>query len=237
VSHSILVVDDEADLVNALELNLRRGGYRVRSARDARTCLDLVRLEPPDLILLDLMLPDLPGTEICRLIRADPSLADVLIVMLTAKSDEIDRVIGLTLGADDFVTKPFSTRELLLRVQGLLRRARRAQEERGPSRFGRIEIDLDRHRVWIDGEEVRLTALELRLLWTFATRPGRVLTRENLLKDVWGMSVEQETRTVDTHVKRLREKLGDAGSYVETVRGVGYRFEPVTDAPRGSSSP
>jgi two-component system phosphate regulon response regulator PhoB len=187
----------------------------------------------PDLVLLDLMLPDMAGTEICRRIRAHERTRNVPVIILTAKTEEIDRVVGFEVGADDYVTKPFSVRELSLRIRAILRRAHVDSGDVGGAVqvFGRLRMDGEAHRVWVDEQELRLTALEFRLLSTFMTRRGRVQTRETLLSDVWGIQADVTTRTVDTHVKRLREKLGAAGEYVETVRGVGYRWRSVPDAP------
>lgn len=221
----ILIVEDEPDLLDLLGYNLRAAGHEVVEAATATEGLALVRKAGPDLILLDLMLPDLPGTEVCRRVKADPKTASTRVVMLTARNEEIDRVVGFELGADDYVAKPFSVRELVLRVNAVLRRGQpEATDEEGPVIAGAISVDRARHRVLVHGEEAALTALEFKLLWTLLSRKGRVQSRERLLEDVWEMSSEVTTRTVDTHVKRLREKLGAAGSYVETVRGVGYRF-------------
>ncbi|HEY8430240.1 MAG TPA: response regulator transcription factor [Sandaracinaceae bacterium] len=220
----ILIVDDEDDIVELLDYNLRQAGYAVASARDGASALAAVRQKRPDLVVLDLMLPDIPGTEICRRLKRDPSTEPIPILMLTARASEIDRVVGFELGADDYVVKPFSPRELVLRVQALLRRARpRAEGAADRIRFGPLEIDVPRHRVTVAGEEVPLTALEFKLLYDLASRRGRVQSREDLLERVWGYAPGVETRTVDTHVKRLREKLGAARDYIETVRGVGYR--------------
>ena len=230
MSESILIVDDEPDLVTTLAYNLRREGYHVVSAANGAAALALASGSPrPDLILLDLMLPDMSGTEICRRLRAEEATRSIPIVMLTARGEEIDRVVGFEVGADDYVTKPFSVRELLLRVSAVLRRA----EKSGVSdddvtsevlRFAALKLDARSHRIWVEEREVALTALEFKLLHTFMLRKGRVQSREALLSDVWGINSEVTTRTVDTHVKRLREKLGPAGAYIETLRGVGYRF-------------
>jgi len=177
----------------------------------------------PDLVVLDLMLPDLPGTEVCRRLKASERTRLVPVVMLTAKGEEVDRVVGFELGADDYVVKPFSIRELVLRLQAVLRRAA-GPRETPPERIGPLRLDGEAHRAFVGEEEVPLTALEFRLLATFMARAGRVQSREQLLSDVWEMSPELETRTVDTHVKRLREKLGPARDLLETVRGVGYRL-------------
>lgn len=236
MSQTILLVDDETDLLTALEIVFRREGFQVRSARTGREALDAAAAAPPDVIVLDLMLPDLSGTEVCRRLKASPETARVPVVMLTAKGEEIDRVVGFEMGAEDYVVKPFSTRELVLRVRAILRRATTAPEAEGMVRFGRLRMDTAAHRVWVDEAEVALTALELKLLSTLHERRGRVQTRERLLEDVWDMHAAVTTRTVDTHVKRLRQKLGAAEPYIETVRGVGYRFaarpEDAADADR-----
>ncbi len=223
----ILIVDDEQDLVDTLEFNLQREGFLTRRALNGATALQLVAQAPvPDLVLLDLMLPDLPGTEVCRRIRADERTRRVPVLMLTAKDDEVDRVVGFEIGADDYVTKPFSLRELLLRIRAVLRRAQpdSVPDAKQQVAYDTLRLDIAGHRVWVDSEEIILTALEFKLLHTLLTRAGRVQTRDTLLTDVWGMQTGVTTRTVDTHVTRLRKKLGAAGDYVETLRGVGYRF-------------
>lgn len=230
---SILIVEDELDLVRSLEYALQREGYQVRSATSGKAAFDLLSAGTvPDLVLLDLMLPDASGTEICRRIRQSERTRHVPVVILTARTDEIDRVVGFEVGADDYVTKPFSVRELVLRIRAVLRRAQADSVEsaEGPLVFGRLRLDAGAHRLWVDEEEVHLTALEFRLVSTFLARKGRVQTRETLLADVWGIQADVTTRTVDTHVKRLREKIGAAGEYVETVRGVGYRWRSSPDA-------
>lgn len=225
MSQLILIVDDEKDLVSTLQYNLEREGYETRVALTGQDALAAARQEPlPELVLLDLMLPDLLGTEVCRQLRADDATCDIPVLMLTAKGEEIDRVVGFEVGADDYVVKPFSVRELMLRIRAILRRSESITSETDVIEFGRIKLDRAGHRVWVDGNEVTLTALEFRLLDTFVTRKGRVQSRGTLLSDVWGIDASVTTRTVDTHVKRLREKLGDAGKYIETLRGVGYRF-------------
>lgn len=228
----VLIVEDEPDLLAALDYNLRREGYRTRTAATGRAALtQILGDDPPDLVLLDLMLPDVPGTEVCRQLRARERTQRTPVVMLTAKTDEVDRVVGFEVGADDYVAKPFSVRELLLRIRAVLRRARPDEPvaPTGELCLGVLRLDVPAHRTWVEGEEVVLTALEFRLLRTLLERRGRVQSREMLLTDVWGMSPDVTTRTVDTHVKRLRQKLGRAGAYVETLRGVGYRF--VSDLP------
>ncbi|MBX3274393.1 MAG: response regulator transcription factor [Sandaracinaceae bacterium] len=225
MSERILIVDDEPDLVELLEYNLRQSGYTVTTARDGASAFAEVRRQPPDLILLDLMLPDVSGTEVCRRLKKDASTEGIPVLMITARSEEIDRVVGFELGADDYITKPFSPREVVLRVQAVLRRARpRHESSEDRMVFGTLEIDVPRHRVLVDDEEVPLTALEFKLLYDLASRRGRVQSRDALLERVWGYAPGIETRTVDTHVKRLREKLGSARDTIETVRGVGYRM-------------
>jgi two-component system phosphate regulon response regulator PhoB len=226
----ILVIEDEVDLATTLDYNLRREGYQTRVAHSGGAGLEAAAAEPaPDAIILDLMLPDLSGTEVCRRLREQPRTREIPIIMCTARGSELDRVVGFEVGADDYVVKPFSVRELLLRVRALLRRSQRADGEPATVRFGRLRIDRDAHRAWVDERELGLTALEFRLLFAFVSRKGRVQTRDALLSDVWGIEADVTTRTVDTHVKRLREKLGEAGAYIETLRGVGYRFRDQPD--------
>ncbi|HXK25582.1 MAG TPA: response regulator [Myxococcota bacterium] len=220
----ILVVDDEPDLLELVRINLRQAGYEVETAETGRDALDLLRRSPPDLVVLDLMLPDVSGTEICRRMRSDPELAELPIIMLTAKADEVDRVVGLELGADDYVTKPFSPRELTLRVRAVLRRRKPPAPPSESLAHGALRLDPGRHRCFVGSAEVALTAKEFDLLRTLMARPGRVLTRDQLLDEVWGTDIAVTTRTIDTHLKRLREKLGAASDLIETVRGVGYRF-------------
>ena len=184
------------------------------------------------MVILDLMLPDLPGTEVCKSMKRDPKTKSIPILMLTAKGSEIDRVVGFELGADDYVVKPFSVRELILRIEAILRRGRSDESTtRASIEFGVLRVDLDAHRVWVADREVELTALEFNLLVTLYERRNRVQNRTTLLDDVWGIEASITTRTVDTHVKRLREKLGQAGDYIETVRGVGYRFAETPGRP------
>ncbi len=222
---SVLVVDDERDLLSLLDFNLRAAGFETVLAATGREAISALARRVPDLVVLDLMLPDTSGADLCRRIKRDERTRDVPVVMLTAKGEEIDRVVGFELGADDYVTKPFSVRELVLRLRAVLRRTAAPRPDEGPPPpVGPIRVDVDAHRCWVDGEEVELTPLEFRLLTTFMARLGRVQSREQLLRDVWEMSSELETRTVDTHVKRLREKLGSGRDLLETVRGVGYRL-------------
>jgi two-component system phosphate regulon response regulator PhoB len=234
MSGLVLVIEDEVDLATTLEYNLRSEGFQVRVAHNGKQGIAAATAEPlPDVIVLDLMLPDLSGTEICRRLREQERTRELPVIMCTAKGEEIDRVVGFEVGADDYVVKPFSVRELILRVRALLRRVQRTEGEPSLVRFGRLKIDRDAHRAWVDDAEIGLTALEFRLLHAFLSRRGRVQSRDALLDDVWGMDADVTTRTVDTHVKRLREKLGDAGAYIETLRGVGYRFKGEPDEVEG----
>lgn len=237
MSGLVLVIEDEVDLATTLEYNLRSEGFAVRLAHTGRDGLDAAMADPkPDAIVLDLMLPDLSGTEICRQLREHERTKKTPVIMCTARGEEIDRVVGFELGADDYVVKPYSMRELVLRVRALLRRAQRSEGEPTVATIGRLKVDRDAHRVWVDRHEVDLTALEFRLLQALLTRRGRVQTREALLSDVWGIVADVTTRTVDTHIKRLREKLGEAGAYIETLRGVGYRFTAELDSEGGVES-
>jgi two-component system phosphate regulon response regulator PhoB len=228
---TVLLVDDERDLLSVLDFNLRAAGFETILATRGEDALLALKRRVPDLVLLDLMLPDIPGTEVCRRIKSEVRTKHVPVVMLTAKGEEVDRVVGFELGADDYVTKPFSVRELVLRLKAILRRAGGGKSvERPRERVGPIRVDVEAHRVFVDAVEVVLTPLEFRLLSTFMSRLGRVQSREQLLEDVWEMSPEVETRTVDTRVKRLREKLGSGRDLLETVRGVGYRLvDPADD--------
>ncbi|ADO73390.1 response regulator [Stigmatella aurantiaca] len=222
----ILIIEDEQDLAGLIEYNLRAAGFDPEVANSGAGGLAKARTRLPDLVLLDLMLPDISGHEVLRMLKNDPGLRAAPVVIVSAKGQEADRIQGLEMGADDYVVKPFSVRELMLRVKAVLRRA---DADEGPSTqltAGEIQLDTSRHQVRVKGEEVVLTALEFRLLHTLLERGGRVQTREVLLSDVWGIQAEIHTRTVDTHIKRLREKLGPAGDIIETVRGVGYKLNP-----------
>ena len=231
-SKTILIVDDEDDFRHLLEINFAREGFDTVSAATASEALRLAQIESPDLVVLDLMLPDMSGTEVCRQLRTEKATRNVPVIMLTARSDEIDRVVGFEVGADDYVVKSnFSVRELILRVRAVLRRQEARGHESGQDKdrrvYGDLMIDEAGHRVLVSGEELSLTATEFKLLQTLTNRPGRVQTRGSLLQDVWGMPPDLNTRTVDTHVKRLREKLGHLSESLETVRGVGYRFNAI----------
>jgi two-component system phosphate regulon response regulator PhoB len=222
---TVLIIEDEKDLAELVAFNLEKEGYRPLTAGDGVTGLEMARTNSPDLILLDLMLPGLPGTEVCKSLKNSDKTSRIPVIMLTARGEEIDRVVGFEVGADDYVLKPFSTRELLLRVKAVLRRA----VPHGPGGnvvvIGDVSIDTDRHTVTVDGNLTDLSAIEFKLLLTLAQRQGRVQSRDQLLRDVWGYNYVGDTRTVDTHLTRLRAKLGDAGNMIRTVRGFGYKLE------------
>jgi DNA-binding response OmpR family regulator len=220
----ILVVDDEPDAVALIAFNLKEAGYEVITAEEGAEALKKARAHLPALIVLDLMLPEIDGLEVCKLLRRDAATAGIPIIMLTAKAAEIDRILGLEVGADDYVTKPFSPRELVLRIKKMLERTRSEAAKADELRFGEMVIDMPRHTVTVAGERIDLTATEFKLLTVLAERRGRVQSREQLLRDVWDYDALIDTRTVDTHMRRLREKLKDAAKYLDTVRGVGYRF-------------
>ena len=240
----VLVIEDEPDIRDLLTYNLQSGGFQVKTAETGQRGLAVFESFTPDVILLDLMLPDVPGTEVCRRIRARTSGTQPAIIMLTAKGEEIDRVVGFEVGADDYVVKPFSVRELLLRVNAVLRgragvpssataagsgKAAALSDAGGePTRkkltVGPLRVDVDGHYVFVKQNEVHVSAIEMRLLVYLISYRGRVRSREDLLEDVWGYKPGVSTRTVDTHVKRLRDKLGVAGGLIETVRGTGYRL-------------
>ncbi len=219
----ILVVDDEIDILTLLQYNLDKAGYRVITAKDGPEAIDLAKREKPDLIILDIMLPSMEGTEVCKTLKRGETTGLIPIIMLTAKGEEVDRIVGLELGADDYITKPFSPRELILRMKAVLKRGR-TEEKVYALTAGPIHIDADRFLVTVNGKPVGLTATEIKLLIELTKSRGRVLSREILLDRVWGTECYVTDRTVDTHIRRLREKLGKASEYIETVRGFGYRF-------------
>lgn len=226
----VLVVDDEEDIRRLVSFNLTEAGFEVETVDTGEGAMAAAVRSLPSVVVLDLMLPDVSGTEVCRRLRADPELADAAVLMLTARGDEYDRVLGFEVGADDYVVKPFSVRELVMRVKGLAVRARERRLARSARDEGKrlawkgLEIDPTRHRVTIDGAELALRPLEYKLLAIFIEHPGKVYSRTDLLSEVWGISPETNTRTVDTHVRRLRERLGAYSEAIETVHGFGYRL-------------
>jgi len=227
----ILIVDDDSDIQGLVGFNLKQAGFETLCARNGREALDQAHTCRPDLIILDLMLPDLDGLEICRRLRQDEGTRRIPVLMLTARAEEIDRVLGFELGADDYVTKPFSPRELVLRVRSILRRGKEAHPD--AIRFGSLEILAGRRQCLVDGQSVLLTAKEFDLLYELAHAHGNVITRDILMERVWGYHGEATSRTLDTHVKRLREKLGSAASMLETVRGIGFRMSPPDSGGEG----
>jgi phosphate regulon transcriptional regulator PhoB len=223
-SNRILIIEDEADVVDMLALNLRKaGGFTISTAADGAEGLRKAREESPALIILDLMLPKMPGLEVCKILKNDPATKRIPIIMLTAKVEEIDRIVGLEFGADDYVTKPFSPREIILRIKAIMRRGAGDTVDEKMT-IGAITVDPARHHVTVAGKVVRLTSVEFKLLAMLMKRRGRVQARDRLLNEVWGYESIIDTRTVDTHVRRLRKKLGKAADAIETVRGFGYRL-------------
>jgi len=227
VAADVLVVEDEPDIRGLIVHHLEREGFRCRTATSGGEALARVRATPPDLIVLDLMLPGMDGLEVCRRVRADPATSALPIIMLTAKADEVDRVVGLEIGADDYLAKPFSTKELVARVRAVLRRARPGDAAARPLSVGGVRLDPSRHLTTVDGRAVELTPKEFDLLHALLAAAGRVLSREHLLNRVWGYARadEIESRTVDVHIRRLRAKLGAEERRIATIKGVGYRFE------------
>jgi two-component system, OmpR family, phosphate regulon response regulator PhoB len=220
----IMIIEDERDVVDLLALHLRKAGrFAISTASDGASGLDKARNERPAFIILDLMLPKMPGLEVCKVLKTDSVTQHIPVMMLTAKAEEIDRIVGLEFGADDYVTKPFSPREVILRIKAILRRGETSRDEDRLA-VGAITIDPARHEVSVAGKRVSLTSIEFKLLSTLMRRRGRVQARDRLLNDVWGYESVIDTRTVDTHVRRLREKLGKSGTAIETVRGFGYRL-------------
>lgn len=221
----ILVVEDEEDILNLVDYNLRQGGFQVIRAVDGETALDLARQKPPDLIILDLMLPGMDGTEVCKILKHEEATRRIPIIILSAKGEEIDRVLGLELGASDYVTKPFSPREFILRVKAVLQRNLPQDESRELIQVGDLAINIAEHEAWVKGKPIDLTHTEFKLLLYLVKNRGRVQDRETLLNAVWGYDSMVYGRTVDTHTRRLRVKLGSLGGSIETIRGIGYRFK------------
>jgi two-component system phosphate regulon response regulator PhoB len=226
MKNKILIIEDEPDIRTTLEYNLRKDDFDVIGVGSLGEARAVMNSSSFSMILLDLMLPDGSGLDLCREIKGNKELSSTPIIILTAKDDEVDKVVGFELGADDYVTKPFSVRELILRIKAVLKRgvAPKAELVEVERQFGDLTIDVDSHEVFVNSVQVTLTALEFRLLKQLVDRRGRVQSRDQLLSDVWGYSSDVTTRTVDTHIKRLREKLGTMGKYIQTIRGVGYKF-------------
>jgi len=221
---NILVADDETDVVNLISQNLRTAGFQVSNAIDGASALSKARSERPALVVLDVMMPGLTGFEVCKQLKGDPSTEGISVLLLTAKTEEIDRILGFELGADDYLTKPFSPRELVLRVQSILRRKLGPTTTTSVLKVGEILMDIECHQTSVKGRAIDLTVIEFKLLRTLMERVGRVQTRDHLLMQIWGYDRPVESRTVDTHMRRLREKLGKSGDQIQTVRGFGYRI-------------
>jgi two-component system phosphate regulon response regulator PhoB len=225
----VLIVEDEADISELVEYHLKQSGFSVTSVADGAAALEQVRRKRPALIILDLMLPNMDGKDICRALKANPLTRSIPILILSAKTEEMDRIVGFELGAEDYVTKPFSPRELVLRVKAILQRKEAVHEPEKIIQFGGLLIDVEKHLVSVKKKSVQLTHTEFKLLLELAQKRGRVYTRETLLNRVWGYTYEGYARTVDTHIRRIREKLGPMGEYIETIRGVGYRFKEAPE--------
>lgn len=221
---SVLIVEDETDILDLIEYHLKQAGYQVLRATDGGSGLELAIRKRPDLIVLDLMLPVMDGKDVCRSLKSNPLTKAIPILMVTARAEEVDRIVGFELGADDYVTKPFSPRELVLRINAILRRKDSSQEPPKIIQIGELRMDVERHEVSIKGKKITLTSTEFKLLLELASNPGRVQKRDRLLDKVWGYTYEGYARTVDTHIRRLRDKLGPLEDLIETIRGVGYRL-------------
>lgn len=223
----ILVVDDEPHIVELVRFNLEASGFKVIEAMNGQKAIELAQSENPDLILLDLMLPGTDGLEVCRFLRQQKSTREIPIIMLTAKSEEIDKVLGLEIGADDYITKPFSPRELVARIKAVLRRSAGSEKNENNIKIGNILVDIEKHEVLVEGEKQEFTPKEFDLLKLLASNPGKVFSREFLLENIWGYDYLGDTRTVDVHIRHLRQKIerdSDKPVYIETVRGIGYKF-------------
>lgn len=220
----VLIVEDDPDILQLLAYNVEAAGFEVMTAGDGHGALKRVQEQPPHLVILDLMIPGVDGLEVCRELKRNPETRGIPIIMVTARSAEIDRIVGLELGADDYVVKPFSPRELILRIRAILRRSMTEPAAEKIWQLDELRVDLEAHRVTLEGQDVVLTATEFKLLAELIRNPGKVLTRDQLLDRVWGYEFAGYARTVDTHVRRLRQKLGPCAEWIETLRGVGYRF-------------
>jgi DNA-binding response OmpR family regulator len=228
MNNRILLVDDDQELLAALELKLDKEGFQVETAPDGEVALEIIRKKLPDLVILDVNMPKVNGMEVCKTLRSDEQTRDLAVIMLTARDDEIDRVLGLEFGADDYVTKPYNARELILRIKALLKRIFPVQNNPATKdifQIGALSIDMDKHEVRVEEEVVELTLTEFKLLAHLSQNQGKIKTRDFLLEQIWEYGDGVFSRTIDTHIQRLRAKLGDTGKYIKTVRGVGYRFE------------
>ena len=225
LKEQILIVEDDKHISKLVKFNLEKAGYECTVAATGEKALEVLNDQPVDLIILDIMLPGMDGFGICRAIKEKEKLKNLPIIMLTAKGEEVDRIVGLELGADDYIVKPFSPRELVLRVKAILKRGKSEESKKDILAARDITVDIPKHKVTVKGKAIDLTQMEFKLLVTLMERRSRVQTRERLLSDVWDMDTGVDTRTIDTHVKRLREKLGKSGSLIETVRGLGYKFK------------
>ncbi|MEW6088175.1 MAG: response regulator transcription factor [bacterium] len=221
----ILIVEDDKNISKLIKYNLEKAGYACSIAAGGEAVPGILEKEPFVLVILDIMLPGMDGFEVCRLIKKDDRFKNIPVIMLTAKGEEVDRVVGFELGADDYIVKPFSPRELVLRIKAILKRTMPEEIKKDVLDAGNICMDITRHKVTINQKEVELTPLEFKLLATLIQRRGRLQSRDGLLQDVWNFDSEVDTRTIDTHIKRLREKLGKSGNMIETIRGMGYRFK------------
>ncbi|MGB9840540.1 winged helix-turn-helix domain-containing protein [Thermovenabulum sp.] len=227
-NEKILIVDDEPNILELLKFNLENNGFKVIKALNGEQALELIKLEKPDLILLDVMLPGIDGYELCKILRRKTDTSEIPIILITAKNEEIDKILGLEIGADDYITKPFSVRELIARVKAVLRRVEKKEKGENTIRISDICIEVDKFEVTVDGRKIDLTPKEFQLLKLFAQNPGRVFSRDYLLEKIWGYDYLGDTRTVDVHIRHLRQKLGDEQDepkYIETVRGIGYKFK------------
>lgn len=225
LKEKILVIEDDKHISKLVKYHLEKAGYDPTVVEDGEEALNILGKQGTDLIILDIMLPKMDGFEVCRLIKQNPNLKNIPIIMLTAKGEEVDRIVGLELGADDYVVKPFSPRELVLRIKAILKRGKIEEAPQDIIERGNLVINVPKHRVTVNNKEIELTPIEFKLLVTLIERKGRIQSRDQLLSDVWDMHADVFTRTVDTHIKRLREKLGKIGDQIETVRGLGYRFK------------
>ena len=224
-TETVLVIEDEEDIADLIAHNVREAGFHAIVAQNGTSALKMIDSHPPDLIVLDLMLPDLDGNEICRTLKRKKATQSIPIIMVTAKGEEVDRIVGLELGADDYIVKPFSTRELILRIKNVLRRWKGPKTKKTTLSHGDVVLDLDAHKLTVGGKRVELTLTEFKLLHELLENKGRVRSREILLNNVWGYSFEGYERTVDTHIQRLRRKLSNLGTIIETVRGIGYMIK------------